>query len=224
MVKGYPHILLGGTFDPVHFGHLRMAQEVLNQFPLADVFLMPAAYPAHRSEPGATSLQRIDMLKIALLGQHKLKLDCRELKRQEPSYSVVTLKQIRQEIGERSLIFVMGTDAFAKLDKWYQWQEMLRLTNILVVGRPSAELPQSGPVAKVFEENKLDKVESLAEYACGKIAYYEMPQLDISSTYIREQIKCGFSPRFLLPDVILDYINENSLYCKDLKHEGIKDN
>ncbi|ACV25747.1 nicotinate-nucleotide adenylyltransferase [Kangiella koreensis] len=209
---GMVHIILGGTFDPVHLGHLRMAQEMLNRFPEAQVSLMPAAYPPHRPTPGATTEQRIEMLDLILRASPSFHLDSRELEREEASYSVVTLRNIRLEIGDNPLIFLMGTDAFAKLDSWYHWQELLELSNILVVGRPSSELPQQGPVAELYQAHKVSKPEDLAHYSCGRIGFCEMPQLDISSTYIREQIKSGFSPRFLLPDVILDYIQQHGLY------------
>ncbi|NVK22131.1 MAG: nicotinate-nucleotide adenylyltransferase [Kangiellaceae bacterium] len=206
------HIILGGTFDPVHFGHLRIAQEMLNLFPQAKISLMPAAYPPHRPAPGASTEQRIEMLELVLDQHPGLQLDTRELKRTEPSYSVVTLRQIREEVVDGSVIFLMGTDAFAKLDQWYQWQELIQLTNILVVGRPSSELPDSGTVAEFFRRHQVDDLSELTEHPSGRVGYYEMPQLDISSTYIREQIKSGFSPRFLLPDVILNYINQHELY------------
>lgn len=206
------HIILGGTFDPVHFGHLRMSQEMLNLFPKAKVSLMPSAYPPHRPEPGATPHQRIEMLKLVLQPYGNLAIDTRELDRETPSYSVVTLQDIRQEVGDDCLVFLMGTDAFSKLDQWYQWKELITLTNILVVGRPSSALPESGPVAEFYAQHSVNDLQKLSDFAYGHVGFYQMPQLDISSSYIREQIKQGFSPRFLLPDGILDYIVKHSLY------------
>ena len=206
------HIILGGTFDPVHFGHLRMAQEMLNQFPQAEVSLMPAAYPPHRRQPGASPSQRIEMLKLVLDAIPQLQIDSRELERDEPSYSVVTLQDIRQKIANDCLIFLMGTDAFAKLDQWYQWSKLLDLTNILVIGRPSSDLPSSGAVAELYQQKKVDDISQLSGFSHGRIGFFQIPQLDISSTYIRQQIKCGKSPRFLLPSVILDYIETHHLY------------
>ncbi|WP_223670108.1 nicotinate-nucleotide adenylyltransferase [Kangiella shandongensis] len=206
------HIILGGTFDPVHFGHLRMTQEMLNRFPHANVSLMPAAYPPHRPEPGATPQQRIEMLQLVLAQYPQLGVDARELERQEPSYSVVTLREIRQEVADDCVVFLMGTDAFAKLDQWYEWQKLIKLTNILVVGRPSSELPTTGTVADFYHQYALDDLSELPSYSHGKIGFCQMPQLDISSSYIREQINQGFSPRFLLPDGILDYMYQHGLY------------
>ncbi|AOE50786.1 nicotinate-nucleotide adenylyltransferase [Kangiella sediminilitoris] len=205
-------IILGGTFDPVHFGHLRMTQEMLNRFPDANVSLMPAAYPPHRPEPGATPRQRIEMLERVLKQYPELKVDSRELSRPEPSYSVVTLKEIRREVGNDCLVFLMGADAFAKIDEWYQWQELIELTNILVVGRPSSEIPTAGTVATFYRQHALNDVMQLPSYSHGKVGFCQMPQLDISSSYIREQINQGFSPRFLLPDDILDYMYQHGLY------------
>lgn len=212
-----PYILLGGTFDPVHFGHLRMAQEMLNKFPSADVFLMPSAYPPHRSEPAASPEQRIEMLRLVLDSIPHLHVDTRELERETPSYSVISLAEIREEIGSKSLIFIMGTDAFAKLDQWHRWQELLGLTNILVIGRPSCELPREGIVAETYAQCSVSSALELANHQNGKIAYYQMPQLDISSTFIRDQIKNGKSPRFLMPSVIIDYIQTHSLYKTGIK-------
>lgn len=220
------HIVLGGTFDPVHFGHLRMSQEMLNRFPQAKVSLMPAAYPPHRPAPGATPQQRIEMLELVLNNYEALSVDTRELSRQEPSYSVVTLREIRreirQEIGhdEACLVFLMGTDAFAKLDQWYEWQELIQLANILVVGRPSSELPTEGAVADFYRQHCLENLSDLPQYGHGKVGFCQMPQLDISSSYIREQINQGFSPRFLLPDGILDYMLRHSLYGLNPKNKG----
>lgn len=205
-------IILGGTFDPVHFAHLRMAQEMLNIFPQAEISLMPAAYPPHRDEPSASPEQRIEMLKLSLNNSSQLNIDSRELERNEPSYSVVTLAEVREEIKDKCLIFLMGTDAFAKLDKWYQWQKLLELTNILVIQRPNSELPTEGAVADLLKEHQVQSASDLADYSFGKIATYQMPLLEISSTYIRNQIKCGKSPRFLLPNVILDFIERHKLY------------
>ncbi|NVJ65546.1 MAG: nicotinate-nucleotide adenylyltransferase [Gammaproteobacteria bacterium] len=205
-------IILGGTFNPVHYGHLRIAEEMLNLFPKAEISLMPAAFPPHRSKPSASPEQRIAMLDLALTSSPQLQIDTREIEREEPSYSVVTLEQIRQEAKDSCLIFIMGTDAFAKLDSWYQWQKLLTLTNILVIKRPGSGLPRKGPVAKLMTEQRLDDISDLAKHQYGKISYYQMPLLDISSTYIRNQIKCGKSPRFLLPNDILDYIKQNHLY------------
>lgn len=207
-----PRIVLGGTFDPVHFGHLRMAQEMLNKFPSADVFLMPSAYPPHRTEPAASPEQRIEMLRLVLDNIPNLHVDTRELERETPSYSVISLGEIRKEIGDKSLIFIMGTDAFAKLEQWHRWQELLNLTNILVIGRPSCELPKKGTVAEVYTQCSVSSALELANHQYGKIAYYQMPQLDISSTFIRKQIKNGKSPRFLMPSVIIEYIQAHSLY------------
>ncbi|GAA4347539.1 nicotinate-nucleotide adenylyltransferase [Kangiella taiwanensis] len=206
------HIILGGTFDPVHFGHLRMTQEMLNRFPAAKVSLMPAAYPPHRPQPGASPQQRIEMLQLVVGKYPQLSVDTRELEREEPSYSVVTLREIREEIGEDCLVFLMGTDAFAKLNEWYEWQELITLTNILVVGRPSSQLPSDGEVAEFYERYAIADLDELPEHRSGKVGFCQMPQLDISSTYIREQINQGFSPRFLLPDAIIDYMNQHGLY------------
>ena len=205
-------IILGGTFDPIHFGHLRIAQEMLNCFPNADVSLMPAAYPSHRAEPSASAEQRIKMLEMALADSPSLNIDPRELNRTEPSYSAVTLKQIRAEEQSKCLIFLMGTDAFAKFDQWHKWQELPKLTNILVVGRAGTDLPKEGAVADFYQANKMDNITDLSLYPSGKVAYLELPHLEISSSQIRALINRGKSPRFLLPSVILNYIETHNLY------------
>lgn len=205
-------IILGGTFDPIHFGHLRIAQEMLNQFPSAKISLMPAAYPPHRAEPCASAKQRIAMLELALKDSPSLNIDTRELERTEPSYSVVTLQQIRAESRDKCLIFLMGTDAFAKFNEWYQWQELAELTNVLVVGRAGTKLPETGEVADFYQQHKLQSVAELSQFKSGKVAYCELPHLDISSSQIRALINSGKSPRFLLPSVILDYIETHHLY------------
>lgn len=205
-------VILGGTFNPVHFGHLRIAEEMHNLWPQATINLMPAANPPHRDTPSVSAEQRLEMLELATKESPYLQVDPRELKRTEASYSVVTLQQIRQESPANSLIFLMGTDAFNQLNKWYQWQELIKLCNILVVGRAGSELVQTGKVADFYQAHKVDNPIELNQHRSGKVAYLQLPHLEISSTHIRSLINQGKSPRFLLPSVILSYIETHNLY------------
>lgn len=203
------HAILGGTFDPVHNGHLRMAIEVQERLGAQQVDLLPCYQPVHRDDPGATVAQRLTMLHRAVTDVYGLSVDSREIDRKGPSYSVHTLQEIRQEKGgDISLVWVMGSDAFAGFECWHQWQTILTLCHLVVVLRPGTSLKMTESLHAGFCES----LSCLHEKPAGAIVPMTFAPLDISSTYIRKQIAEGKSPRFLLPDTVYDYIKENNLY------------
>jgi len=203
--------ILGGTFDPVHFGHLRTALELYQDLGLTQMRLIPCREPPHRGRPRATAAQRLAMLTGAVAGQPGLMVDDRELRRDGPSYSVLTLRSLREEFAEVPLCMVVGKDAFAELDKWWRWRELLELAHIVVVDRPTARIAVSAEVAGVWAERSAAP-EALAARPAGLIHTRHVTPLEISATRIRSMIAEGGSPRYLLPDAVLRIIEEQSLY------------
>ena len=204
--------VLGGTFDPIHFGHLRLALELKQSLGLSQMRLMPCHRPVHRGEPQVSSAQRAEMIRLALLDCPELTLDERELRRDTPSYTFDTLRSLRAELGaEVSLIWAMGTDAFAALDSWNRWQELLDYTHLVVIERPGFSLPDAGPVARLLQQHRAP-TSALDELPAGAIVLPSLRLLDISATGIRAQLAAGESAQFLLPESVRRYILAEGLY------------
>lgn len=207
--------VLGGTFDPIHYGHLRIAQEVCTGLGLDQVRFMPAAIPPHREAPRASAKQRREMARLAIHGNEKFVLDDRELKREGPSYTIDTLSELRVELGEgRPFCLILGSDAFAALRSWHRWRELFDLSHVLLVQRPGAALdPErlSGPLREEWVKRGAS-VETLRDRPAGNIAEHVVTPLDISASAIRQMLREGKSPRYLLPESVLDYIRAENLY------------
>lgn len=204
--------IFGGTFDPIHIGHLRLALELKQQLALDQMYLLPCYLPPHRSAPGASAKQRVDMLQLALQDCRELQVDTRELQRDKPSYTLDTLMELRAEVGvQTSLSLCMGMDSFCALDSWYEWQQLIRFAHIVVVERPGYELPAVGPVAELVGRHGAD-LTALKAAAMGAVVVVAPRLLPVSATEIRAQLKAGQSPQFLLPDAVLNYIHAQQLY------------
>lgn len=204
---------MGGTFDPIHFGHLRMAIE-LKQALAADQFrLIPCGDPYHKSQSVSPAPTRLKMLELALGEGPDLLIDDRELNRDGPTYSYDTLVSLRQELGdETSLIMVMGMDSFLSLPKWHNWQQLTELGHILVVHRPGSIMEPTEPLDSWYAEHKASAIDDLQNSAAGYILDLKMTMLEISATQIRGLLLEQRSPQYLLPGAVLDYINHNNLY------------
>lgn len=208
--------IFGGTFDPIHFGHLRLALELKQQLSLDEMRLIPGHKPPHREQPQVSSKQRLKMLQLALQDCPQLQWDDRELKREKNSYTYDTLCELRKEFGsDISLVLCMGEDAFAGISTWYCWQEIIRLAHIVVIARPGWAIPDQGDVRNFLKQHQ-GIVADLQREPAGKIVMQSLRQLPISATEIRQQIARGESPQFLLPDAVWKFIRENRLY--DLSH------
>jgi nicotinate-nucleotide adenylyltransferase len=204
--------MLGGTFDPVHIGHLRSALELRERLGFDELRLVPCHRPPHRPQPGASAEQRLRMLELALAGETQLCADARELRRAGPSYTFDTLTELRAELGEHcALSLVMGADAFAGLDSWHRWRELSQLAHIVVVARPDCALPATGAVAELLHGLRAEP-DALRQSTCGRIVPVALTPLPVSATAIREQVSAGRSPRYLLPDTVWSYIREHALY------------
>ena len=204
--------ILGGTFDPVHYGHLRPALEVLEALDLAGVRFIPCRLPSHRGQPVATPEQRLTLLQLAVADQPGFLVDDRELHRDGPSYMVDTLASLRAEVGATPLCLLLGMDAFAGLTTWRHWQEIPELAHLVVTNRPNAGPPLSNTLNELVEQRKIRQPEALRECPAGGILFQPVTQLGISATRIRHLLAQGRSPRYLLPEAVWNCIREQGLY------------
>jgi nicotinate-nucleotide adenylyltransferase len=205
--------VLGGTFNPVHYGHLRSALELVQSLGLEQLRLMPCAVPPHREAPTCSASHRAAMVGLAVAGEPHLACDSRELQRSGKSYTIDSLMDIRRELdADQSLCLVMGCDAVLSIDTWHRWQELLDWVHIVVIARPGWHLPQAGVVAEWLESHRLASVDALRQRVAGGIIIEELRPLAISSTEIRDLLAAGQSARYLLPEAVLDYIKMHNLY------------
>lgn len=209
--------LLGGTFNPIHFGHLRMAQELRSALNLHEIRFIPSANPPHKTAPNVSAEHRAAMVRLAITNNPNFSLDTRELERSGASYTVDTLTSLREELGkEISLVVLMGSDAFTKLNTWHRWDEMIGLCHIALVQRPQSANRQSAPLAKVLDtflqNHYTENGDDLTTTPAGYVTMQHITPLDISSTMIRACIQNQGSARYLMPDCVIDYIAQNKLY------------
>ena len=202
--------VLGGTFDPVHFGHLRFAIELRDAIAIegwdSRVHLVPCHIPPHRDQPLATAQQRLEMLRLAIGERPGFQLDQREIQSGAPSFSVDTLQSLRDEFPDAQLILAVGMDVFEGFCRWHRWRDILELASLVVSTRPGA---QPNAVNALMPQRQI----SLEELRVpGQIATLEMTPIDISSSCIRQLIASGSSLDYLLPESVADYIYRNKLY------------
>jgi len=205
--------ILGGTFDPIHNGHLRLALEAKEQLSLDHVRLIPVNLPPHRSTPVASAVHRHALIELAISNEANLCVDLRELNSDEISYSINTLKSLRQEFTDDSICLILGRDAFNKIDSWKDWKELLDYAHIIVANRPGeTDKIESQDLAQWIEQHQSNRLASLKGEPSGIIYFIEIPMLDISSSMIREKILQHDAIDKLLPPSTQTYIKDNHLY------------
>lgn len=205
--------ILGGTFDPVHNAHLHLAREILTQLKPDEIRFIPVNTPPHREIPVASPYHRKKMIELAIAEEEKIKLDCRELDSDEISYSINTLKSLRQELNEDSLYLILGQDAFNKIDTWKDWKELLNYAHIIVANRPDKSSTHiSRELKDWIEKNRTTIKIEIIDKLSGHIYFITIPELDISSSMIRHNIKENKAIDNLLPIKNQRYIKENHLY------------
>jgi nicotinate-nucleotide adenylyltransferase len=208
-----PLALFGGTFDPVHYGHLRAAWEAAEQLD-ADVRLLPANVPPHRPQPVLGADQRVALLRLALAGQSRLLLDTRELDRAGPSYTVDTLRELRAEVGiDRPLVLLVGADAFAGLPSWNRWLQLFDLAHVGVLDRPGPVRERPAELVEQVRTRRCAVDGAWRDRAAGCILLLDVTDLDISATAIRAELAAGREPRFLLPEAVRETIRERGWYA-----------
>ena len=220
MVGSAPIGIFGGTFDPIHNGHLRLAQEALEQCELAAVRIIPAGIPPHRNAPHAAVEHRLEMARLAVADNPAFLLDEREIHRDGPSYTVDTLVSLRGKLGdEQPLCLLMGGDAFLQLDTWHEWRRLFDLAHVVVMqrnGRPlgNAILDADASLHEEYRTRLAPAPQALHETSAGRIAVLDMPTLEISATGIRNRCIQNRSLRYLVPDAVADYIQSHHLYTE----------
>lgn len=204
--------VLGGTFDPVHIGHLRGAVEVVEALGLDDLRLVPSARPPHRDQPQVSAEQRLAMVRAAVQGLAPLSVDDRELARDKPSYTLDTLVSMRAELDPQDqLLLLLGWDAFCGLPTWYRWEELLQHCHIVVLQRPDADTELPDALRNLVAARSISDPQAL-KGACGQITFVWQAPLAVSATQIRQLLASGKSVRFLVPDAVLAYIEAHGLY------------
>jgi len=212
--------VFGGTFDPIHFGHLRPALDILQDLSLQEIRFVPLRVAVHRTQPEATAAQRLAMLRRAVAGQPGFVVDERELARGGGSYSYDTLASLRDELGPGLPICLLtGLDAFRDFLSWYRPEGILELAHLVVMRRPGVAAPLDGPLMRWLEPRLAAGREDLARVPSGRVLLREVTQLDISASAVRALIARGHSPRYLLPDQVLALIERQGLYRQEPREE-----
>jgi nicotinate-nucleotide adenylyltransferase len=210
--------ILGGTFNPIHYGHLRMAQELAEGLDIDSIRFIPAANPPHKSTHNVSATHRAAMVELAIAGNPLFHLDTQELQRTGHSYTIDTLHSLRETLGdEASIILFMGSDAFTQLDTWHRWQELISQCHIALVERPLSgntqpRLPLSPVLEEFLHHHYTELNDDLHNSSAGHITMRQITALDISSTHIRNAFQQSKPPRYLMPDSVIDYIHTHQLY------------
>jgi nicotinate-nucleotide adenylyltransferase len=207
--------IMGGTFDPVHFGHLRLADEAAEILGLECVRWIPAGQPSHRNAPIAGAADRLEMVRLAIARNPIFELDDAEIRQKTPSYTVETLERLRREFGaERAIVLLLGTDSFRNLTTWERWRDLFELAHIFVGLRPGHSLTPGGmPAALAAQWRKRPGTpEEILASPAGRVVIYATTALDISASAIRAHFAQGLSPRYLLPAAVLEYIVSHGIY------------
>lgn len=210
---------MGGTFDPVHFGHLRTALEIQQWLGVPCVHLIPSHRSVHRDQPKRSAEHRLHMVERAIADEPALLCDPREVQSDQPSYSIYTLEALRKELGTQvPVCMVIGMDSFLGLEQWYRYEDLLRLGHLIVVARPGVEFAPTPALEALLQAHQTSEHVLLTTPA-GGIVVHELTPLSISATQIRGLIAQGKSPRYLLPETVLNYIQDQHLYQEQNKGE-----
>jgi len=210
--------LFGGTFDPIHFGHLRLGEELRQALRLDAVHFVPAGRPWQRRAPGASPQQRLDMVRLALSGNPAFVADGREVGRAGPAYTFDSVEELRGERPDSSVCILLGADAFLNLATWHRWESLFEIAHFGVAWRPGHAMApgaMASRLRKQFESRVTDDAKDLRLTRAGAIFVWQMTPLDISASGVRAQLEAGNSARYLLPDAVLDYIESKGLYSAE---------
>lgn len=209
-----PYGVFGGMFDPIHYGHLRTAYELHERLDLDVVAFMPAGVPPHRALPAAPAATRLAMVRAAIEDEPRFVVDDRELQRQGPSYTVVTLEELRAERGEQPIALIMGMDAYAGLGGWHRAGELIGLAHLVVAMRPGSAIPCEGLPAELLRRNRCEDPARLASVRAGLVFVSVGTQLVDSSSTVRELVAAGRDPRYLMPEAARRIILAQGSYAR----------
>ncbi|MCP1437730.1 nicotinate-nucleotide adenylyltransferase [Erwinia persicina] len=206
--------LFGGTFDPVHYGHLRPVETLAARLGLQKITLLPNNVPPHRPQPEASPAQRVKMLSLAIANNSLFDIDQRELQRQTPSWTIDTLIELRRERGEQQpLGFIIGQDSLLTLHKWHRWQELLDYCHLLVCKRPGYAENMATPEQQHWlDTHRTEDISRLHHFPAGSVFLADTLLLPISATEIRQRRRAGLSCDGMLPEAVINWINQQNLY------------
>jgi len=211
--------ILGGTFDPIHYGHLRPAAEVLRAAALDEIRFVPSGQPPHRGAPHADAPHRLRMVVLAIEGCEGFAADDREIRMGGPSYTVRTLQSLREELGDAPLALIVGADAFLGLPSWYDWEEIPRMAHLVVMDRPGWDL--ASPAPAWAEDRLCADAAALRQESAGRVFRVCVEPVDISSTRIRDAVVRGESIEGWVPPAVRDYIEQFGLYRDANARQGV---
>jgi nicotinate-nucleotide adenylyltransferase len=210
--------IFGGTFDPIHMGHLRTAFELLTALSLAEVRFVPCHVPHDQKSVVAPADLRVQMVRAAV--DSDFVVDERELRRPGPSYSIDTLESLRDEYPDRILALIMGMDAFLGFRSWHRWEEILTMAHIVVARRPGSA-PATGPeITELLAAHAAQELADLHRQHAGRILVQPVTQLEISSSAIRDMVGGGVDPRFLVPDAVREIMTDSQCYRANTRTGG----
>lgn len=217
---GRPIVIFGGTFDPVHYGHLRAAWEARELLGAEEVRFVPAGEPPHRSEPVTDAAHRLAMLKLGIGQDAGFSIDDREIRRPGPSYMVDTLAELREECGSSPLVLLIGQDSANALDHWHRWEDIFSFAHLAIMSRAGDIQRYSKSLAEMLRERSVDSPGDLSGEPGGRVLGIHVASLAISSSSIRSIVGDGRSPRYLMPAAALDYISAQGLYAEECASRG----
>ncbi len=204
--------VFGGTFDPIHFGHLRVALDAVETLAIERLYFVPANQPVHRGAAAASAAQRLAMVEAAIADEARFVSDNRELRRAGPSYTVDTLRSFRAEHPNTPLCLLLGSDAFNGFLSWRDPRGILDLAHVVVMQRPGYRLPHDPGLRDLVERHRAATAGELRSTAAGRIHFVPVTQLDISATDIRARSAAGRSARYLTPEAVLQLIDRENIY------------
>lgn len=206
--------IFGGTFDPIHFGHLRTGFELSQRLQLHELRWIPSGRPGHRDAPLASPAMRLAMVRAAIEGQSGFVADDREVKRERTTFTIDTLEELRGEFPEHPLCLILGMDAFLGLPKWHRAMELLSFCHIVVAHRPGWSLPATGPLAELVAASGVSEMAPLHTALSGRVFVHAVTQLEIASSELRAILISGGDPRFLVPEPVRRIILETGCYAR----------
>ncbi|MGH8307581.1 MAG: nicotinate-nucleotide adenylyltransferase [Gammaproteobacteria bacterium] len=210
--------IFGGSFDPIHYGHLRPALEILSTLSLDEIRFIPAGQPPHRGVPAASAALRLDMVKAAIAGEPRFVVDEREVRRSAPSYTVDTLTELRREFPRDALMLIVGMDAFLGFPGWHEWLKIFDFAHVIVAHRPGWVLQSGGDLAETIRRRRAKSAQEIVTVLAGCILMQPVTQLEISSTQVRASIAAGGDPRYLVPETVRELILNSHCYAKHTEH------
>lgn len=205
--------LLGGTFDPIHLGHIHLALSVRDALQLDEVRLLPAGNPPLREAPLATPQQRLEMVRLAVEHHPRLRVDESDMQPDGVSYAILSLMTLRAQLPDAALCYMLGIDQFMQFERWQQWQDIPNYAHLVITSRMTRQGFRPSPALEaLLRQRRVTEPQALTRQTAGCIFFQDITPLPISATEIRRQFQQGLQPYMYLPEAVWDYINTMQLY------------